>query len=188
MSNSKPLELPVLLLDRNIGSKGLRRCLEEAKWLRRSQGELQFAKDAPDCDLIRAAGQNAMLFVTADCALRRRAISVQAAIDGGTRIMFVPASQPPRDLFAALWMARHELVEVLNQCSGAAFLELATRAKGLASLSKHQPGSMKLAKDGKLAARKKTPRAIRKKMGVGPPSSQIMLPGIGASGASQASE
>jgi hypothetical protein len=142
MAKSLP-NLPTLLLDNNLSGKELRRLLNKVNWPMKSIGEAGYAKNATDPALIQFAGQQKLIFLTADKAIQTIPISVQRVLDHKAALLFVPGNENPASLFSALWLARNEVVELLETQGWPAYLELKTNVPGIAKLLKRQPGFQK---------------------------------------------
>lgn len=137
--SEKQPELPTFLLDRNIAGISLRRCFTQGQWPKKTQGELGFPKEAPDAQLIRAAGEQKMVFLTADWNIQRQPENVKAAIEAKAQIVFVP-HHAPKDLFCLLWLAKAQLCDMLERAEGAVFINIANEIKGIAAYAAIQPG------------------------------------------------
>jgi hypothetical protein len=136
-------KLPELLLDRNLSGRQLRRLLSTVKWPVKSQGEMGYPKDATDQLLLEQAGRAKHLFVTADKNIKFTPVSVQAILDNKVAVLFVSGNENPMSIFSALWLARGELLPLVERQGAPLYIELTTTGVGIATLSKLQPGSSK---------------------------------------------
>lgn len=158
MAKSPP-KLPELLLDRNLSGRQLRRLLSTVQWPVKSQGEMGYPKDASDQVLLEQAGRTKHLFVTADRNIKNTPVSIQAILDHKVAVLFVSGNENPLSIFSALWLARKELLPLVERQGLPLYMDLTTSGAGIATLSKSQPGQKKIKPARKNAEqRKKTNR------------------------------